>query len=336
MFRRFLPALAAPALLLALCASVAAQTFGPFNVTFVSAGQSFSFRGQTYTAARTWDPAGIQDVAAAIQTWSNTIANPYGPRPINVYVVWDTSIGPSALARSNNAFVLSGTTAYTNAEYVWRQGAWQGPAPTIDVVWAFDPNPSGSFNNWYFGGGAVPSNRLDFLSTAAHEAGHTLGFNSCYYNSQTGYPQDDQWYLWQPGPPATLVPAVTTWDGWLRDAISGGNQPAPGSTGTPGNFNETANPCYWAGPWAWGLYLQTRFPWQAPYSLPIYAPATLQPGASLTHVDNSLPNALMDAQSNWGTNPPAAERPGMGDDGGHGLACQQGLDQRRAGPALGR
>ncbi len=76
---------------------------------------------------------------------------------------------------------------------------------------------------------------------------------------------------------------LSEWDQHLVD--SAGNKPENGTSGTPGNFNETDNPVYFDGTNAVAVYGGL---------VPVYAPNPYQVGSSLSHIDQAtFPNYQM-------------------------------------------
>ena len=232
------------------------HTIGPFNVSFYNAGQSDNGGSST----QDWTAQQIEDVLAAIGSWTSNIFNIPG-RQMELHFFWNALSG-NTLAMAYNRTTSASNTTYTYVEYVWRAGVNPGEVPrgSYDARFEFSTNA-----NWNFGSGTPGGWQYDFRSVVAHEIGHTLGFYTSY-NSITD-----------------RFGNLTVWDRHLID--SAGNRPARNSNGTPGNFNQTDDPVYFTGANAVAVYGG---------NVPVYAPATYTAGSSLTHLDETLlPNALM-------------------------------------------
>jgi autotransporter-associated beta strand protein len=243
--------------------AVTIHSYGPFDVSFYNSGESYTdTSNNVYTGTKNWTATEMDDVAAMIQVWDNGIANPAGPRQIRLNLMW-TSMG-GALGNSLNYFTGNNTTAYSNAEYIWREGSIPDSSGADSFI-RFD-----STTSWNTGAGAPSSNTWDFRSVMAHELGHSLGFGSLYDSATDTF--------WNGG--------LTEYEKHLRDAATGGDQPNVGGTGTPGNFNQTASPVYFDGTNANAANGGSR--------VAIYAPSPFAPSSSLTHLNESTyPNALM-------------------------------------------
>jgi len=233
-------------------------------VTFFNSGDKYTDdSGYSYTGARNWTTTEMDDVAAMIQVWDNKIDDPYGPRNIKMYVMW-SNLGSGVLGSSMDEFAYSGGKAWTCGEYVWRKGVNYANS-YADVFYQY-----GTGFTWHSGSDNPGGGEYDFRSVVCHEIGHTLGFNGTY-NSFT-----DKW----------SASGITEWDARLRDAATGGNRPIAGGKGTPHNFNQTANPCYWDGNYSKVANDGNR--------VAVYAPSPFNSGSSLYHLnDSSFPNALM-------------------------------------------
>ena len=244
-------------------ATPATVTVGPFDVTFYNSGDSYFDGSTTYTGAKNWTPTEMDDIAASIQVYDNRIDNPAGPRQVKLYVLW-ANLGSTTLGSSYNPMRYSYPSAWTDTEALWRQGM----SFSYSYADAFIEFSTGVA--WHTGSSSPGGSEIDFRSVAAHELGHALGFDGTYSSLS---------HRWSSS-------GITEWDERLRDAATGGNQPAPGSTGTPKNFNETANPDYWEGTYAKAANGGNR--------LAVYGPSSFEGGSSLYHVDDSTyPNALM-------------------------------------------
>jgi hypothetical protein len=135
------------------------------------------------------------------------------------------NLGSGILGSSYNDFQGNGTTAWTDVEYLWRQHA-SFSNPYADAFIQF-----GTGVSWHTGTSSPGGSEVDFRSVFCHELGHSLGFIDTYN------PVTDRW---------TSL-GLTEWDKLLRDAATDGNQPNVNGRGTPGNFNQTANPVYLDG-----------------------------------------------------------------------------------------
>jgi autotransporter-associated beta strand protein len=265
------------------------RTVGPFDITFYnnrdSDGES---RGR-----QNWTTTEMNDVAAAVATWTSRLTNVPG-RQIQFHLFWN-SLSGNTLADSSGPTSGDGTTSWTYVEHVWRDGAdYTGPWTKFDSRIRFDIQAAGVSGGWNFGSGTAGASQIDFRSVVTHELGHALGFNTSYYS---GY---DKWGLcWGTATdPFTFVDylGLSAWDKYLVD--NAGNRPAVDSTGTPGNFNQVANPVWFTGPSAVAFYGG---------NVPVYAPNPFAGGSSLSHLDETrLPEALMSPFVSTG---PASRRP---------------------------
>jgi autotransporter-associated beta strand protein len=265
------------------------RTVGPFDITFYnnrdSDGES---RGR-----QTWTTTQMDDVAAAIATWTSRLTNVPG-RQIQFHLFWN-SLSGSTLADSSGPTNGDGTTSWTYVEHAWRDGVnYTGPWTKFDSRIRFDIQAAGVSGGWNFGSGTAGANQIDFRSVVTHELGHALGFNTSYYS---------EYYKWglcwgTATNPFTFVDylGLSAWDKYLVD--NAGNRPAVNSTGTPGNFNQVASPVWFTGPSAVAFYGG---------NVPVYAPNPLAAGSSLAHLDETrLPEALMSPFVSTG---PASRQP---------------------------
>jgi autotransporter-associated beta strand protein len=232
------------------------RTVGPFDVSFYNSGQSDGGA----TGAFDWTPQQMDDIAAALISWGNGIANTPG-RQVKLHLFW-SSLGSGVLGQTTNQRGGDGTTSWTNVEHVWQDGSTAGASYDARIQF-------GSGVTWTFGA-AVPTAGYDFRSVSSHELGHTLGFVSTYDS----------------GTDAFSSQGLSAWDKKLIDSL--GNSPAVNSTGTPGNFNQLDDPVYFTGVNAVAQYGS---------SVPVYAPNPYVGGSSMSHIDETaLPNALMSPQ----------------------------------------
>ena len=217
------------ALLPAAAAAQTLRTVGPFDVTFYGSGESDTGA----TGAFDWTPQQMDDIAAALISWSNGIANTSG-RQIKLHLFWN-SLGGSVLAQTTNQRGGNGTTSWTNAEAVWRDGSTA--AAFYDARIQFGTGVS----SWSFGAAAATSG-YDFRSVSGHELGHTLGFVSTYDVASDTFSSQ----------------GLSAWDEKLVD--SAGHIPVAGETG---NFNQTNDPVFFTGVNAAAAYGS---------NVPVYAP----------------------------------------------------------------
>jgi autotransporter-associated beta strand protein len=251
--------------------AITTSTCGPFTVSFYGSGESYTdSQGTTYTGSTNWTSTEMDDVASMIQVWDSGILNAAGPRQIKLNLMWNDITGGDFLGISSSFYTGNNTTAWTNAERLWRTGVDVSNPSYPDVFIRFD-----STTSWNFGLGAPSSSTWDFRSTVTHEIGHALGFFSTYI-SKTDSPDYDKWSNY----------GITAWDSHLRDTITGNNAPIANGYGTQGNFNQTANPVYFDGTNANAANGGNR--------AAIYAPSSYVSGSSLTHLNEStFSSALM-------------------------------------------
>jgi hypothetical protein len=243
--------------------AVTTNDVGSFRLTFYDNGET---DGSGTIGTQTWTAEQMADMAASAAAWANVLGNEAG-RKVDVHCFWNNYSG-TILGGSSSPLVGNYTRASTFTEYVWRDGVnYTRPSGYYaDMRIVYDTDAAG--HAWNFGADAPRANEIDFRSVVTHEIGHGLGFTSSY-NSST-----DKWWLG----------GVTAWDSWLRD--DAGNQPAPDSTGSPGNFNQLDNPVWFVGPNAMAA--------NGGSAVPVYAPATYTAGSSLTHLnESSYFNTLM-------------------------------------------
>ena len=248
-------------------AVVTPATYGPFDINFYNAGDSFSIGTKSYTGTQNWTSEQMADISASINAWDAGIANTAG-RQIRMDMIWH-SFSENTLGASSSVLTSNGTSAWNYGEGVWRDGWTGGLTSSYDTRIVYDADAAG--NNWNFGDDAPASNRIDFRSVASHEVGHSLGFSSTYKLST-----DKFWYN-----------GLSNWDTWLVD--ESGNRAKKNSTGTPGNLNQIDDPIYFDGPNAQAA--------NGNNPVAIYAPDPFELGSSLSHLDETIfPNALMSPQ----------------------------------------
>ena len=250
------------------------MTVGAFDLTFYnnrdSDGES---RGR-----KNWTTQEMDDVAASITVWTGRLTNTPG-RQVQVHLFWN-SFSSNTLADYSGPSNGDGTTSWTYVEHVWRDGVdYTGPWTSFDCRIRFDIDAAGY--GWNLGSSLPASNKIDFRSVVTHEVGHAVGVCPSYY------PGTDLWGLcWGTSrdPFASAgYKGLSEWDKDLLD--NAGNRPANQATGTPGDFNEEANPVWFTGANAVDYYGG---------NVPVYAPSTYEAGSSLSHLDESrIPGALM-------------------------------------------
>jgi hypothetical protein len=254
----------------ALCFSANAQTvrtIGPFDVSFYNSTDPGDEGG---TSSQDWTGPEIEDITACIAAWAGRITNPQG-RQIQLHLFWN-NLGSTILGETLNPSVGNGTTSWSNTERVWRTGDNLSASQSYDARISLSTGYS-----WNIGSATPSSGQYDLRSVITHELGHTLGFDSTY----------------DPGTDKFSSIGLSAWDTFLRDSSNPVNKPLVGTTGTPGNFNQLANPIYFTGPLAeaaYGAYLGTN----VSTPVPVYAPSSYQSGSSMSHLDQSaLSNDLM-------------------------------------------
>jgi len=252
-------------LFLAPCVGLATtiRTAGPFTVTFYHNGET---DGSGTTGQQDWTLQQMDDIAACINIWASSVINSAG-RQVDMHCFWYNFSG-GILGGSYNSYVGNGSDAWTFTEYVWREGVnYTRPGGYYyDTKIVYDTDAAGW--GWNFGTGDPGPTQIDFRSVITHEIGHSVGFIGTYSSGS------DAW--WSGG--------ITAWDSWLRD--DAGNRPSPGSSGTPGNFNQVDNPVWFVGPNAQAA--------NGGNPVAVYAPTTYTAGSSLTHLnEGTFPNYLM-------------------------------------------
>mgnify|MGYP000548383924 CR=1 FL=1 len=241
--------------------------YGSLRIHYYETSETLS----TYNAERSFSENEKAVVAGAAQYLESTIGN-VGARDVNIHMMWASGLSESTLgSSSSSAYILTTGEGYnfmaTAAQTVWAYGLNAGDANSIDCQIIFNP----SFN-FYTGQDASGFSGLDLQSVVTHEITHTLGFSSSY-NSMTdlfGYEYAADEY------------AMQIWDHYLEDG--NGNLPDPGSSGTPGDFNQVDAPVYWTGENGNAAY-QSMAGVANNAQIPIYAPDPFQSGSSLSHVD---------------------------------------------------
>jgi hypothetical protein len=254
----------------ATCVAAHAQTIrtiGPFTISFYNTADKGDEVGKS---DQNWTAAEMADVTSCIATWTSRITNTTG-RQIQLHFLWN-NLGGNLLGQTYNPTVGDNTTSWTDVERIWRVGDNRSFSQSYDARIALSTGI-----NWNIGSQNPGSSQYDLRTIITHEIGHTLGFCSTYDSSTDTFGSV----------------GLSTWDTLLRDSASGGNRPAINSTGSPGNFNQTANPVYFVGTAAEAA--------NGSNAVPVYAPNTFQSGSSLSHLDqSSFPNALMRPQFGWG------------------------------------
>lgn len=282
---RLLRKLAAPlaaALLLTTAYAEYTVDAGPFRVVFYNNGDADP---DSYTGAQDWTQQQMDDVTAAIQSWSKNITNTPG-RKIVMHAFW-ANLDPLQLGGSQS-FRVAGSldggpdTIWNTGELTWKKSVNledYGIVTPFDTVIRYDINAGGVGYTWNFDNTAPAANQVDFRSVIAHEIGHSLGFDSSYYHNA------DTFGVFElSGTTVASYGGLTDWD---RNLVDGqGNTPVNGGTGTPGDFNEAGNMVYWSGMNAMNANNGEL--------VKIYSPTTWAEGSSLVHVDEeTFPNLLM-------------------------------------------
>ena len=231
-------------------------TVGAFDISFYNTGES----DEGGSSTQSWTAQQISDITASINAWTSYIPNAPG-RQIKLHLFWD-ALGGSILGQTASPQSGDGTTSWTYAEHIWRDGVNYSASTSYDVRMDFSTGV-----NWNFGSGTPTASQYDFRTVVTHEIGHALGFYPSYNSGTDRFSSQ----------------GLSLWDKNLMD--SSGNVPARGARGTPGNFNQLDNPVYFTGAYAISAY--------GDY-VPVYAPATYNGGSSLSHLDETtFPNALM-------------------------------------------
>ena len=247
------------ALLPAAAAAQTLRTVGPFDVTFYGSGESDSGA----TGAFDWTPQQMDDIAAALISWSNGIANTSG-RQIKLHLFWN-SLG-SERPRPDDQPARRKRHDQLDQHRSACGATARRPAPPTIARIQFGTGVS----SWSFGAAAATSG-YDFRSVSGHELGHTLGFVSTY----------------DPGSDTFSSQGLSAWDKKLVDSL--GNSPAVNSTGTPGNFNQTRQSGL--------LHRRQRRRRRTAATCPSMHPIPTTADRACRIVDESaLPNALMSPQ----------------------------------------
>ncbi|MCX5673613.1 MAG: hypothetical protein NTX87_01270, partial [Planctomycetota bacterium] len=250
------------------------RTVGPFDITFYNKRDS---DGES-AGRKNWTTQEMDDVVAGVAVWSNRITNTPG-RQVQVHLFWNSLTG-STLADYSGPSNGDGTTSWTYVEHAWRDGVnYTGPWTSFDCRIRFDIDAANY--GWNLGSGLPASNEIDFRSVVTHEVGHAVGVNPSYYQG------DDLWgRCWGTSSDPFTSAGYKGLSEWDKDLLDGsGNRPANQATGTPGDFNEEANPVWFTGSNAVAYYGG---------NVPVYAPSTYQGGSSLSHLDETMiPGALM-------------------------------------------
>jgi autotransporter-associated beta strand protein len=253
-------------------ATPAKRTVGAFDLTFYNKRDSDG----TSRGSQNWTTDQMNDVAASIAVWTGRLTNTPG-RQVQVHLFWNSFTG-GTLGDYSGPSNGDGTTSWTYVEHAWRDGVnYTGPWTGFDSRIRFDTDAAGY--GWNFGSGLPASDKIDFRTVVTHEVGHAVGFKPSYYNNLWGLcrgtssdPFASAGYL-----------GLSEWD---KDLLDGsGNRPANAATGTPGDFNQEANPVWFTGSNAVAYYGG---------NVPVYAPSPYEGGSSLSHLDESrIPGALM-------------------------------------------
>jgi len=250
------------------------RTVGPFDLTFYNRNDSDG----TSRGRQDWTTEQMDDVAASIAVWTGRLTNTQG-RQVQVHLFWNSFSG-GTLGDYSGPSNGDGTTSWTYVEHVWRDGVnYTGPWTGFDCRIRFDIDAANY--GWNFGSGLPASNEIDFRSVVTHEVGHAVGVCPSYYQG------NDFWGLcWGTSSDPFASAGYKGLSEWDKDLLDGsGNRPANQSTGTPGDFNEEANPAWFTGSNAVAYYGG---------NVPVYAPSTYEGGSSLSHLDESrIPGALM-------------------------------------------
>ncbi|MCF7848924.1 MAG: hypothetical protein K9M45_08755 [Kiritimatiellales bacterium] len=253
--------------------SVVIEQYGPFDVYFYDEDEIYG----SITNTQAWTVEQKADVAAAVNAWDSVITNTPG-RQIKMHVFWNDFSG-NILGGSSSTVLYDGGQRWQSGEFVWKEEddpANYGIDIDADTLIRYDVDAAGQA--WNFGSDSPTAAQIDFRSVITHEIGHSLGFSSSY-NVNTdlfgfvGYDLSSE----------AMYEGITAWDMNLIDSV--GNVPGVATNGIPGNFDELDNPVYFYGANATNLYGGL---------VPIYAPASWQPGSSLSHLDETeLGSALM-------------------------------------------
>ncbi len=250
------------------------MTAGAFDLTFYNKNDSDGeSRGR-----KNWTTQEMDDVAAGIAVWTGRLTNTPG-RQVQVHLFWN-SFRSGTLADYSGPSNGDGTTSWTYVEHVWRDGVnYTGPWTGFDCRIRFDIDAAGY--GWNLGSGLPASNKIDFRSVVTHEVGHAVGVVDTYY------PGNDLWGLcWGTARDPFASAGYKGLSEWDKDLVdNAGNRPANQATGTPGDFNEEANPVWFTGANAVDYYGG---------NVPVFAPTIYQGGSSLSHLDElRIPGALM-------------------------------------------
>lgn len=151
-------------------AQLSARQLSTVNVNFLAAGEMLF--GNTCAA---W-PAGAQAAMNhAASIWGSLVSSPYD---INIDACWAQGMASGVLGAAGAASYILLTNNLT-METTWYPAALA--EALLNDPTEFSTEIRAIFNagrsDWYFGtDGAVPSNRVDFVTVALHELGHGLGF----------------------------------------------------------------------------------------------------------------------------------------------------------------